>query len=81
MKGKVATSVLAAPNYLDHHKVDMLPVNQVAALINEALRMQIRGSRPEIQPSAPEDRYKQITPFKFQIGIIIRCTLALCYSN
>ena len=63
MKGKVATSVLAAPNDLDHHKVDMLPVNQVAALMNEAreenlaLRMQIRGSRPELQPSAPEDRY------------------------
>ena len=55
---------------------------------NLALRMQIRGSRPEIQPSAPEDRcpvvetkIKQITPFKFQIGIIIRCILALCYSN
>ena len=66
MKGKVATSVLAAPNDLDHHKVDMLRVNQVAALINEAreenlaLRMQIRGSRPEIQPSAPEDRYKVV---------------------
>ena len=58
MKGKVATSVLAAPNDLDHHKV--------AALMNEAreenlaLRMQIRGSRPEIQPSAPEDRYKVV---------------------
>ena len=49
-----------------NHKVDMLPVHQVAALMNEAreenlaLRMQIRASRPEIIPSAPssEDRYK-----------------------
>ena len=51
---------------LNHHKVDMLPVHQVAALMNEAreenlaLRMQIRGSRPEIIPSAPEDRYKVV---------------------
>ena len=27
---------------------------------NLALRMQIRGSRPEIIPSAPEDRYKVV---------------------
>ena len=67
MKGKVATSVLAAPNDLDHHNADMVRVNQVAAaLMNEAreenlaLRMQIRGSRPEIQPSAPEDRYRVV---------------------
>ena len=49
-----------------HHKVNMLAVHQVAALMNEAreenlvLRMQIRASRPEIIPSAPEDRYKVV---------------------
>ena len=54
------------PTLLGANKVDMLPVNQVAALMNEAreenlaLRMQVRGSRPEIQPSAPEDRYKVV---------------------
>ena len=53
-------------NLYDNHKVDMLPVHQVAVLMNEAreenlaLRMQIRASRPEIIPSAPEDRYKVI---------------------
>ena len=54
------------PTLLGANKVDMLPVNQVAALMNEAreenlaLRMQVRGCRPEIQPSAPEDRYKVV---------------------
>ena len=48
------------------HRVDMLPLNQVAALMSEAreenlaLRMQLRGSRPELRPSAPEDRSNKI---------------------
>lgn len=47
----------------NNHEVNILPLNQVAALMNEAreenmaLRMQLRGSRPELQPSASEDRY------------------------
>ena len=53
---------------LTSHKVDMLPVHQVAALMNEAreenlaLKMQIRASRPEITPTAPisEDSYKHV---------------------
>ena len=49
-----------------HHRVDMLPLNQVAALMSEAreenlaLSMQLRGSRPELRPSAPEDRSNKI---------------------
>ena len=49
-----------------NHKVDRLLVHQVAALMNEAReenlapRMHIRASRPEIIPSAPEDRYKVV---------------------
>ena len=50
------------------HRVDMLPVHQVAALMNEAreenmaLKMQIRASRSEITPTAPttEDSYKHV---------------------
>ena len=48
------------------HRVDMLPLNQVAALMSEAreenlaLSMQLRGSRPELRPSAPEDRSNKI---------------------
>ena len=50
------------------HRVDMLPVQQVAALKNEAreenmaLKMQIRASRSELTPTAPisEDSYKHV---------------------
>ena len=46
----------------NHHRVNMLPLNHVVALMNEtreenlALRVQIRGSRSDFEPSAPEDR-------------------------
>ena len=50
------------------HRVDMLPVHQVAALMNEAreenmaLKMQIRASRSELTPTAPisDDSYKHV---------------------
>ena len=50
------------------HRVDMLSVHQVAALMNEtreenmALKMQIRASRSELTPTAPisDDSYKHV---------------------
>ena len=50
------------------HRVDMLPVQQVADLMNEAreenmaLKMQIRASRSELTPTAPisDDSYKHV---------------------